>query len=60
MIAASIYGRLGRDPETRHTIAGEEMATASLAVDATPFNAEDRETIWSNVLAFGRRVGPAQ
>jgi len=55
MIHASIYGRLGRDPETRQTKNGNNMVMTSIAVDATPGNHEgDQETIWFQVLAFGR------
>ncbi len=55
MIQASIYGRLGRQPENRQTKTGNAMTTCSIAVDATPSNhAGDQETIWFQVLAFGR------
>jgi single-strand DNA-binding protein len=55
MIQASIYGRLGRDPQTRQTKNGSNMVTASIAVDATPGNHDgDQETIWFQVLAFGK------
>jgi single-strand DNA-binding protein len=54
MIQASIYGRLGRDPETRQTKNGNDMVTASIAVDATPGNAENPETIWFSIMAFGK------
>ena len=54
MIQASIYGRLGRDPQQRQTKNGADMVTASLAVDATPGNAEESETIWFQILAFGK------
>ncbi len=56
MIHAAIYGRLGRDPETRTTATGKPMAIATLAVDATPNNAETEETVWVSVLAFGRQA----
>ncbi len=54
MIQASIYGRLGRDPATKQTKSGGSMVTASIAVDATPVNSEEPETVWFQVLAFGR------
>ena len=54
MITASIYGRLGRDPQQRQTKTGNAMATCSIAVDATPGNAEEQETVWFNILSFGR------
>ena len=52
MIQASIYGRLGRDPETRATKTGKPMVTASLAVDVARDG--DEETLWVSVMAFGR------
>jgi single-strand DNA-binding protein len=54
MIHASIYGRIGRDPQTRQTRNGSDMVTSSIACDAALGNHEgDTETIWFQVLAFG-------
>jgi single-strand DNA-binding protein len=54
MIVASIYGRLGKDAEARTTRNNNEMAFTSIAVDATPFGAEQQETLWLRVTAFGK------
>ena len=54
MMQAAVHGRLGRDPETRTTRNGKEMAFASIAVDVTPFGADQEETLWMNVTAFGK------
>ena len=55
MIQASLYGRMGRDPQTRQTKSGATMTTTSIAVDATPGNHDgDQETVWFQVLAFGK------
>lgn len=57
MISASIYGRLGRDPETRQTRNGNDMVTASIAVDVTPFNHEgEAVTLWVSLAAFGAQA----
>jgi len=50
---ASVYGRLGTDPVARQSKAGKDMATASLVVDLTGYNAEEPASQWFNVLAFG-------
>jgi single-strand DNA-binding protein len=54
MIRASLYGRLGQDPQSLTTKSGKAMARASLAVDVTPHNGETPETEWLSVVAFGR------
>jgi len=54
MMQASVYGRLGRDPQTRQTKTGADMVTCSIAVDAAPGNSEQPETVWFQVLAFGK------
>lgn len=54
MICASIYGRLGADPKPVTTKSGKPMARASLAVDCTGYNADQQETEWFSILAFGR------
>jgi hypothetical protein len=44
MIRASLYGRLGQDPQSLTTKSGKAMARASIAVDCTAHNAEQQET----------------
>ncbi len=56
MIHAALYGRLSKDPQTRTTASGKPMAIATLAVDATPNNADTEETLWVSILAFGRQA----
>ena len=54
---AAIYGRLGRDPETRETANGKTMAIGAVAVDLEcRERGKDTERVpeWFNVLAFGR------
>lgn len=55
MIQASIYGRLGRDPEQRITANGNAMAFASMAVDVSQKNG-DRDSEWIKVVAFGKQA----
>ena len=52
MIAASIYGRLGADPQERTTRNGSVMATASVAVN-TALHGADEDTEWFGIAAFG-------
>jgi len=54
MIRISAYGRLGQDPQSLVTKSSKAMARASLAVDVTAHNAEQHETEWLSVVAFGR------
>jgi len=54
MIRISAYGRLGQDPQALTTKSGKPMTRASLAVDCTAHNAEQHETEWLSVVAFGR------
>ncbi len=54
MMHASIYGRLGGIPSERQTKKGSPMTTVSVAVDVTPNNAEEQETVWVSVMAFGK------
>lgn len=54
MLIANVYGRLGNDPVARTTKDGKAMATCSMAVDITPHNAEEQETLWVSVLTFGQ------
>lgn len=53
MLIANLYGRLGQDPTERHTKSGGAMATASVVVDVSSYNAEEPASQWFNVLAFG-------
>ena len=54
---AAIYGRLGRDPETRSTATGKTMAVGAVAVDLE-LRARGQDTSteaeWFNLIAFGR------
>ena len=50
---ASLYGRIGQDPVARVTKTGKDMATCSVVVDVSPFNAEEPVSQWVNLLAFG-------
>ena len=54
MIYASIHGRLGSDPVASTTKADKAMARVSVAVDVTPYNAVDPESLWVGLLAFGQ------
>jgi single-strand DNA-binding protein len=54
MIRISAHGRLGQDPQALTTKSGKPMARASIAVDVTAHNAEQPETEWLSVVAFGR------
>ena len=53
MIYASIHGRLGADPTATTTKNDKPMTRASIAVDVTGHAAEDAETLWVSILAFG-------
>jgi single-strand DNA-binding protein len=50
------YGRLGNDPQARTTSTDKPMTICSIAVDVTPGNAEQQETLWLSVMAFGRQA----
>ena len=52
-VYASIHGRLGTDPVAGETKSGNPMVRASVAVDVTGHAAEDEETLWVSILAFG-------
>lgn len=53
MIRAAIYGRLGGDPVERTTSGGKVMVTATVAVNAARFGA-DEITEWFGLAAFGK------
>ncbi len=52
MIQISDYGRLTRDAKQITTKNNKDMATASLACDATPFGSEEQQTIFYSLTAF--------
>ncbi len=52
MIQISAYGRLTRDAKQITTKNNKDMATASLACDATPFGSEEQQTIFYSLTAF--------
>lgn len=52
MIRASIYGRLGGDPQERQTRNSAVMATVSLAVNVSRQDA-DEDVEWFDIVAFG-------
>ena len=54
MIYASIHGRLGTDPAVSTTKNDKPMTRVSVAVDVTPYNADDPESLWVGLLAFGQ------
>ncbi len=53
MIRASVYGRLGAAPVERETRNSNAMVTASIAVNAARFGA-DEDTAWFSLAAFGK------
>ena len=56
-VTISAAGRLGRDPESRTTGSGKDMALASLAVDLPAGKDADPSTWWLSLMAFGRVAG---
>ena len=52
-VTISLSCRLGRDPESRTTTGGRDMALASIAVDLSAGRDADPETWWVSLLAFG-------
>jgi single-strand DNA-binding protein len=53
-IYASIHGRAGQDPTRSTTQNGKDMTRLSIVADVAGWNAEDDESLWVSVLAFGR------
>ncbi len=53
---ATVYGRCAFDPRQHTTRANKPMTTCRLAVDATGHNADEQQTLWFDVLAFGRNA----
>lgn len=56
MIVASIHGRCAKDVIIGETKAGKTMARTTLAVDASGFRAEEQETLWITLFAFGKQA----
>lgn len=54
MMALSAHCRLGRDPRAIDTATGKPMAVAPAAVNVPVIRSEDDETIWLDLVAFGR------
>jgi single-strand DNA-binding protein len=55
MLQAAIYARLARDPEQRTTKSGKPMTAVRVAVEVGK-DAEDQQTLWCDILAFGRNA----
>ena len=53
MMQTSIHGRAGSDPVTGETKTGKPMTRLNLAVDVTAHGAEEPETLWVTIMAFG-------
>jgi single-strand DNA-binding protein len=53
---AAIYGRLGKDPVATRTANDKDMTRRTVAVEVTAYGAEDEETVWVSVLAFGHQA----
>lgn len=51
---ASIHGRLGKAPRQIPTKTGTVMVSASVAVTVPLSRGDDTETLWLDVVAFGR------
>lgn len=47
-------GRIGRMPDVRETKTGKTMTLTSMAVDVTAYNADDQQTLWLGLVAFGQ------
>ena len=50
----TLIGRLGRDPEVRHTADGQPVARFSLATDRPSRAGGEPITDWHEVVAFGQ------
>lgn len=53
MLIINAYGRLGADPVRRQSKSGKDMATASIVVDVSAYNATEPGSQWFNLLCFG-------
>ena len=53
MLFIAAHARLGKDPVTRETRTGKEMATTTAAVDVIQ-GENDQQTLWLGLVAFGR------
>ena len=56
-VTISAAGRLARDPDSRTTASGKNMALATIAVDLPAGRDADPETWWLSLMAFGRMAG---
>jgi single-strand DNA-binding protein len=50
----TFIGRLGKDPDFSVTTAGTPLAKFSLAVDQYKGKAQEKETLWLNIVAWDR------
>ena len=53
MNAVQLIGRLGKDPESRTTSAGQNVCTFSIAVD----NGKGKDADWFDIVAWGDLAG---
>lgn len=51
---ASLYGRLGQDPQQRTSQSGKDWATGSLAVTLGSGDEQDAPATWFGIVAFGK------
>lgn len=56
MMQVAVYGRLGVDPRDIETRTGNQMATATMAVDMANARDEDAPPMWLGLIAFGRQA----
>ena len=53
MLFIAAHCRLGKDPVSRETRNGKQMATSSAAVDVTQ-GENEQQTLWFGLVAFGK------
>src|SRR5260370_36540138 len=59
----TLVGRLGRDPETKFTGAGQAVANFSIATDETykdKTGARQKRTEWHRIIVWGKQAEIAQ
>jgi len=59
----TLVGRLGRDPETKFTAAGQAVANFSIATDETykdKTGARQKRTEWHRIIVWGKQAEIAQ